>query len=285
MIFKIKKASTLFTIVCSVSLFFFIACNQKIKTVDNGIIFKTISEDKNYSINGKESKLNGNLKISFVYPEIYKTKAEKLKSLQKIFIEKVFTEAYVNLSPQEAVDSFSNRYMHDFNELCVEDFFDEDYRPEDEVNFLFYLNIENKIIYNQNNFVSFTVENASYNGGAHGSHSISGYVIDLNTHALLTEDAFAGINYTKNLSPIIIRKIAEANGLKETEQLENIGYNNINGMAPNGNFTLDDKGITYYFNEYEIAAYSVGITKVFIPYKEFNVYIAGNSPIAKLAGL
>ncbi|GHV08859.1 hypothetical protein FACS1894160_3850 [Bacteroidia bacterium] len=100
----------------------------------------------------------------------------------------------------------------------------------------------------------------------------------------MTENDFAGDDFEQNMSAVIVQKILEANELNNPDQLENLGFYGSE-ILPNGNFTLNDKGITYYFNEYEIAAYFVGVTEVFIPYEELNIYIISDSPIASLAGL
>lgn len=198
-----------------------------------------------------------------------------------MFIERMFSMKYAGLSPQQAVDSFKTQYVKDFQ---GEKFTDEDYDLEDETGFQYYLNLENKITYNRNNLVSFLVKSESFEGGAHGAHGIFGYVINLNTGEYITEDSFAGINYKKNISNIIIKKIAEEKKVNDPKQLENMGYNNLADIVPNGNFTIDEKGITYYFNEYEIAAYFIGITEVFIPYEELKTFIADDdNPISALA--
>jgi len=285
-----------FTFILTTAVFFSlssISCTKKTKSNDTKVVFDSIQVNKTQSIDYKDSKLNCNLHILFTYPVAYK-KTSSLGDLQKIFIEKVFPSQYVNLSPQEAANKFSIEYIKDFQATKWSDFFDkssdgdnddDNFILEDENSFIYELSLEDKILYNKDNFVSFIVKNINYEGGAHGSNSVYGYVIDLNTGKLLTEEDFAGNNYKKNLSAIIAKKIAAAKGLDSVSQLEEIGYNAIEDIAPNENFTIDDKGITYYFNEYEIAAYFVGITEVFIPYDELKTYITDDNPISLLAKL
>lgn len=283
MIFLTSKRIYIFFVTVFIFLSFVSAsCSRNTKLSDNEVVFDTIQENRSQSIDYKKSKLNCNLHIAFTYPISCK-KPFQLNDLQKMFIEKVFPPKYTDLSPQDAVKNFSTQYIHDFQSIQFNDFFDDDYILEDENNFIYELNLENEILYNKNNFISFVVKNINYEGGAHGSNSIYGYVIDLNTGKFLTEEDFAGNNYKKNLSVIIAQKIAEAKGLSDVSQLESVGYNAIEDIAPNENFTIDDKGITYYFNELEIAAYFVGITEVFIPYGELNAYITNDNPISSLA--
>jgi len=258
-----------------------VSCREKSKSDNSGVVFDTIQVNKSQSIDYKESKINCNLHIAFIYPITCK-KTSALSDLQKLFIEKVFPAQYADLSPKDAVNNFSEKYLQDFRSIKA-----EDYVLEDENSFIYELSLEDEIRYNRNNFISFVVKNVSNEGGAQEvSNSIYGYVIDLNTGKFLTEEDFAGNNYKKNLSSIIVKKIAASKNLQDVSQLETIvGYNDIKTIVPNDNFILDDKGITYYFNEGEIAAGFVGITEVFIPYEELKSYITDDNPISSLVGL
>ena len=275
----IKKAINRHIVLSTMLLFFCASCKWNgTKDAGDTISFDTIRVDETQS--SENVNICCRLSIQFTYPIAY-SDSDRLHKLQCAFVERVFSMQYAGLSPQQAVDSFKTQYIKDFQ---VEQFTGEDYYLEDETGFQYYLDLRNKITYNRDNLVSFLVETESFEGGAHGAHSVFGYVIDLNTGEYITEDSFAGINYKKNISDIIIRKIAEEKKVDDPKQLEDIGYNNIGDIVPNGNFTIDENGITYYFNEYEIAAYFIGRTEVFIPYGELKAYIADDdNPIAVLA--
>lgn len=282
MIYTLIKKSIYGHIALSMMLLFFcISCKNNTKTGDM-LSFDTIRIDETHpQPSGKgNSNFSCRVSIQFTYPSTY-SDPDKLHKLQSVFIDRMFSMQYAGLSPQQAADSFKTQYVKDFQ---CEKFTDEDYNLEDETGFQYYLYLENKITYNSDNVVSFLVENESFEGGAHGAHSVFGYVIDLNTGEYITEDSFAGINYKKNISDLIIKKIAEKREVSDPKQLEDIGYNSIGDIVPNGNFTVDGEGITYYFNEYEIAAYFIGRTEVFIPYGELKSFIADDdNPIAVLA--
>jgi len=258
------------------------SCNIS-KSNDYEVAFDTIHVSKTESIDYKKSKLNCNLNISFVYP-VACNEASLLRDLQKIFIERIFPPEYSNLSPQEAVDNFVTQYISNYKSIKAEDFFEDDYILEDENDFIYELFLENEIIYNKNNLISFIVKNINYEGGANSSNSIYGYVIDLNTGKFLAENDFAGDNYNENLSFLIVQKIAESKELNNILQLEDIGYYAIENIIPNDNFVIDDKGITYYFNEDDIAAGFIGITEVFISYEELKNFIVKGNPVYSLAG-
>jgi len=261
-----------------------VSCLEKTKSNNMGVVFDTIQVDKSQSVDYKGSKLNCNLHVAFTYP-ITCEKASLLDELQKIFIEKFFPPQYANFSPSDAVNNFSTQYISDFQSAKASNLFDDGYMLEDENNFIYELDLENEILFSKDNLISFVVKNTNYEGGAHGSNTIYGYVVDLNTGKILTDEDLTSDNYKKKIASLLVKKIAAEKGLKDISQLESIGYNAIEDIVPNENFTIDDKGITYYFNEYEIAAYFVGITEVFIPYDELKAYLNDNSPISALAGL
>jgi hypothetical protein len=259
------------------------SCRYTAKTADNTISFDTIRVNETQPLGKGNSNavLCCRLNINFTYPNVYNN-PDKQHKLQAVFIESMFSVKYAGLSPQQAVDSFKNQYV---KYLQCEKIAEEDYNLDDETEFQYYLNLNNEITYCSDNLISFLVETENFEGGAHGSHSILGYVIDLNTGEFITEDSFAGIGYKKNVSDIIIKKIAESEEIDDPKQLEDIGYNNISDIVPNGNFTISKEGITYYFNDYEIAAYLIGITKVFILYEELENFIVEDNPISILTKL
>ena len=280
----IKKVSTF---ILTASVFFSIvsvSCTKKTKSDDNEVLFDSIHVNKAQSIDYKDTKVNYNLHIAFTYPVECK-KESSLSDLQRMFIAKFLPSQYANLSPTMAIDSFSTQYLKDFQAIRWSDSHDEDSMLEDENSFIYELSLENKVLYNKNSLISFVVRNANNGGGGSDvSNSVYGYVINLKTGKLLTEEDFAADNYKKEVSSLLAKKIAAAKGLDDVSQLKDNGYKDIEDIVPNENFTVDDKGITYYFNEDEIAAGFIGITEVFISYDELKAYITNNNPISSLAG-
>ena len=61
-------------------------------------------------------------------------------------------------------------------------------------------------------------------------------------------------NYQDNLARILVDQIAKQNNVSDAKELENIGFFSVDEIFPDRNFLVDETGITYSFNEYEIAA-------------------------------
>jgi hypothetical protein len=254
------------------------SCNNTGEQLISKIGFDTLRIDDTFRLESGKSLPEYRLTVDFVYPEISSDTA-KLRSLQSALIGKFFADNFNSLTPKEALDSFALQQRSYFQSILSEEFLDE-ISLQDSV-FAFYFNIKNKVVFCDGNLVSFLVENDGYEGGAHPYHNISGYVYSLAVGDFITEDAFAGTDYRKNLAVIISEKIRKYRNCKEDEKLEDVGFDS-NEILPNGNFTIDNQGITYYYNEYEIAPYYIGMTKVFIPFEELAIYLKSENPFTQV---
>lgn len=249
----------------------------------NDIPFSTISKEETYHLLGNAENPNCNLQLSFTYPVKY-TDKEILSKIQTLFTSSYFGEVYEQLPPEQAVDQYVKDYLEMYKEL------EEDYK-EDLRNaattpvgawYAYYETSANDIVFNKDNLISYTVSFENYTGGAHGTHSTTNHVIDLAKGEFLTEEDIFNDGFESALAKMMVDDIAEQNDLTDPKELENEGYFSIDEIYPNGNFLIDDKGITYAFNEYEIAAYVVGVTYVHFPYEKIRHLLRPESPISIL---
>jgi glycerol-3-phosphate O-acyltransferase len=107
-------------------------------------------------------------------------------------------------------------------------------------------------------------------------------VIDLKTGRRVMENEIFIDDYQDDLAKVIVESIALLNNVDDANDLEDIGFFNVNEIYPNKNFHVDETGITYTFNEYEIAAYALGATSIQIPYEKIRHLLRKESPIASL---
>ena len=249
------------------------------KTTDNDVTFDSISVDKTYHLLENPENPNCNLQINFTYPAKYDNK-DILKKIQQQFVYSYFGDGYENLSPEEATAKYTEDYLNNYKDL--EDEYKAEVAKADETPvgawFSYFEMSSDDIAYNKNDILSYTVNFENYTGGAHGAHSFTNHVIDMKTGNLIKEDDIFIEGFQEDLAQILIDRIA-----KHPKELENIGFFSIDEIFPNGNFLIDDNGITYTFNEYEIAAYVVGATNVHLPYEEIQYLLKKESPIAHLA--
>ena len=253
--------------------------------VENDIKFDSIVVNERYYLLGDSTNPFCMLESSFIFPSEYKDK-EVFNNLISYFIFSFFGEDTISTTPKDAMDNYIQKYIADYKEL-ENDFITETEilgeKPSQESWFAYYEMSTNEILYNKCDLLSFSTSIEYYTGGAHGGHGYNNHVLNLKTGKKLTEADIFTENYHDNLSRIIIEVLAANNNVTNPEELENMGYFNVKEIYPNNNFYVDENGITYTFNEYEIAAFFIGRTDVLLPYEKISHLLREDSPIAPIA--
>ena len=253
--------------------------------VENDIKFDSIVVNERYYLLGDSTNPFCMLESSFIFPSEYKDK-EVFNNLISYFIFSFFGEDTISTTPKDAMDNYIQKYIADYKEL-ENDFITETEilgeKPSQESWFAYYEMSTNEILYNKCDLLSFSTSIEYYTGGAHGGHGYNNHVLNLKTGKKLTEADIFTENYHDDLSRIIIEVLAANNNVTNPEELENMGYFNVKEIYPNNNFYIDENGITYTFNEYEIAAFFIGRTDVLLPYEKISHLLREDSPIAPIA--
>ena len=268
-----------------ISILILAGCNNTPKKADsNKVTFDSIKVDRSYHLLDNPENPNCNLQINFTYPTQVDNK-QQIKDIQRIFIQSYFGDSYVDYSPKEAAEKYTEDYLTNYKALEA-DFKSEADKAQDEpigAWYSYYEMSSNKITYNKSGLLCFTVNFENYTGGAHGSHSYFNHIINLKTGSAVTEKEVFIDNYEDDLAKILVDAIAKQNQVTDVKALENMGFFSVDEIFPNGNFSVDETGINYTFNEYEIAAYVVGVTNVHLPFGEIQHLLRKESPIAHLA--
>ena len=204
-------------------------------------------------------------------------------------------DTYAQLPIKEAVNKYVEDYglhlkdkdVSDFEQdtedrTAVMDFEGEEFDTSDRPSLPEYELLSDSILFNQKDVLCYSVYR-EYNAGTPSPvRTYTNWVIDLKTGNRVTESEIFNEDYKDDLAKIIVDAIALYNNVDKVADLENIGFYNINEIYPNRNFYVDDIGITYTFNESDIAAGALGATSVRIPYEKVRHLMRHDSPIAHL---
>ena len=172
--------------------------------------------------------------------------------------------------------------QHTEDRTAVMDFEGEEFDTSDRPSLPEYELLSDSILFNQKDVLCYSVYR-EYNAGTPSPvRTYTNWVIDLKTGNRVTESEIFNEDYKDDLAKIIVDAIALYNNVDKVADLENIGFYNINEIYPNRNFYVDDIGITYTFNESDIAAGALGATSVRIPYEKVRHLMRHDSPIAHL---
>lgn len=112
------------------------------------------------------------------------------------------------------------------------------------------------------------MKQSAYTGGAHGLYSEDFYNIDLSDGHIISLSDICDKSQTSALIDAIVKQLEvvyKCTSLKQLQDKHNIFMlSDEPVMAANFYYAAD--GITFVYNEYEIAPYSEGIIKVTVPY-------------------
>lgn len=289
----------LFIIMCII----FTSCNNTGRSMfkaDNGLRFDTVSIAKQYHLESDTVNPSCNIDLFFVYP--VESAKMPLPELQKIFVQNVFGFPYDSLTPPDAAKKYVQNYIDNYindartysesaDEIARLNTLIPDLHVEDSENdpggnyFTYFEMLSDTIVYDKYDVLAFQVRQSNRKGGAESYNSYHNYVMNLKTGELLTENDIFNPGYDKALQTLFATSLMEQNGVKTVSELEDLGFFGVDEIAPNRNFLVDEKGITYIFNKGEYSAYQLAAPVIFIPYSSVRSLLRENTVITKLAGL
>ena len=268
-----------FGLIACMAVFFSCKKTQPVN-VENEVTFDTIRMMNVYHLDGDSTKPSCSLKIKYIAPVKF-TDENILHRMQRELNVAVFEDELLGLvSPEEAAKKFTLNYIQNYKEEAKTRFPDWAESHETEDYFSFYKTIETTILYNNSDLLSYQISSMDYKGGANSYTAYKNVVVDMETGKLLTEEDIFEPGYEKALNKIIIDKILAQNKAKKPEDLLEYGYWGIEDLTSNGNFSVDNKELTYIFSQGEYSAPSLGEIRIVIPYREIYPILKSKSPIS-----
>jgi hypothetical protein len=133
-----------------------------------------------------------------------------------------------------------------------------------------YLETNGKVNSNTKNVLSYAIGQSMYTGGAHPNTYLAFYNFNKeNGNQVTLADVF-GANFDNALNKIIDTEFRKMKGLSATDNLQDKAGLFENKITYTNNFAIEKKGITFYYNAYDIAAYVYGPTDLFIPWENLT---------------
>ncbi len=258
-----------------------LSCKEKPKTEAKALTLASSSITTKVNLDNDTSKLSLTISVAIDYPSGYADPAI-LKKARRVVLMDFFPEIdSVFATPDEVL----NAYIKDYKAFFFES--ESAYASMEDEEGMFssdpwYNHQHMKVRYNTNFLFSYTVAIDRFSGGAHGEKKYINTVVDLRTGKKVTEDDLFTEKAKALVAGLIVDKIMKQHDLKTIEDLEEIGYFDLKELDLNNNFYLTDKGLTYTFNEYDIAGYAVGTTEVFLDFKGLSGYLRPGNPFAHI---
>ena len=192
--------------------------------------------------------------------------------LLKDFIANSVGKVYANKSSiEEAVNAYTKSEIKKYKrEICGS-------TPESKIIGESWMNHEyftkNKILYNAHGILSYSNYMYTFTGGAHGMNTTSCFVYDF------YENQEIGINsiFEEEYIDEVLALIKEQLALHQGAESIDMSYVNVTE-----NFYVDNEGMHWIYNPYEIAPYAVGAIEVVLPYSKIENYFIENTPIKSI---
>ncbi|TLU83469.1 MAG: DUF3298 and DUF4163 domain-containing protein [Chlorobium sp.] len=160
-----------------------------------------------------------------------------------------------------SIESLAANFLQDY----------EKYRKDFPVNWPYEFELDGSVLFNRSGVLAVGLSCYSFTGGAHGNSHTEYFVFDVRTGRRLgLRDVFIE-GFEETLNKLIDRRFRQMKGLSPEDRLDNAkGTLFENYIHFNRNFAFTDKGVSFYYNQYEIAAYAYGPTIIDLTYHELQ---------------
>ena len=202
-------------------------------------------------------------------------------SLQRLFAAYVL-ESGDSLSLQDAMRQVVSNSMHQYDFMKEPVSRDEADESEEMATLKYATSTRVTPIYNMNGIVTFervdvVKKNDKITSITHRYYSFdteSQTYIDVNR--LFRDDAVADV------CQLLKQQLLAQNNASGNEQLNDLGYFNVENITVSRNFYFDDKGVTWSYLPNELAVEAVGEPKITIPYDDLKSALCENSIIERV---
>ena len=263
-----KKGTTILLIALLIAGCWLASCSNTGQPSRN-LQFEEITLSKSEHLFADESKPACNLSIDFAFVNNANTIGAK-DSINAYLLSALFGKKYQQLSPQEAMEGYAKEYVTNYRadlepmiQKDIDNHIDKDqltawYSYEQE--------LKGSIETYKGMLLSYCTYKNEYSGGPHGMYTTEFTNLNLSTLQPILLDELFVEDYQETLTELLWYQLALDNGVETRDELEEMGYATTGELAPTENFYISEDGITFYYNVYEIAPYSMGPTQITLSY-------------------
>ena len=263
-----KKGTTILLIALLIAGCWLASCSNTGQPSRN-LQFEEITLTKSEHLFADESKPACNLSIDFAFVNNANTIGAK-DSINAYLLSALFGKKYQQLSPQEAMEGYAKEYVTNYRadlepmiQKDIDNHIDKDqltawYSYEQE--------LKGSIETYKGMLLSYCTYKNEYSGGPHGMYTTEFTNLNLSTLQPILLDELFVEDYQETLTELLWYQLALDNGVETRDELEEMGYATTGELAPTENFYINEDGITFYYNVYEIAPYSMGPTQITLSY-------------------
>ena len=118
------------------------------------------------------------------------------------------------------------------------------------------------------NLISLSLDSYGYQGGAHGYGASAYYTVDLRDGKILNDTILFGKDNLKEVEKLLREDIKSRVASDEDSEGYLTLLVGVDAIVPNNNLFFTSEGISYLYNQYEIAPYAAGQIEISLPYEQ-----------------
>lgn len=273
-------------LVISLSIIGFLFSCSKMKTgkSDDGksaVIVKTqqLSDNSSFAMsNGERCTIVADATID--YP-VNAGEGVPVDSLQRLFAAYVL-ESGDSLSLQEAMHQVVANSMHQYDFMREPVAKGEADEADDMATIKYATSTRVTPIYNRNGVVTFERVDVVKKNDKVASVTHRYYSFDVTTQSFIDLNMLFRDDALPDVCQLLKQQLLAQNNASGNEQLNDLGYFNVENLTVTRNFYFDDKGVTWSYLPNELAVEAVGEPKITISYDALKSALCDDSIIERL---
>ncbi|MBQ3362358.1 MAG: DUF3298 domain-containing protein [Muribaculaceae bacterium] len=204
-----------------------------------------------------------------------------MDSLQRLFAVYVL-ESGDSLSLQDAMRQVVSNSMHQYDFMQEPVAKDEADESSDLATLKYATSTRVTPIYNRNGVVTFERVDVVKKNDKVTSVTHRYYNFDVETQTFIDVNRLFREDAVADVCQLLRQQLLNQNNVSGNEQLNDLGYFNVENIMVTRNFYFDDKGVTWSYLPNELAVEAVGEPKISIPYDDLKSSLCDDSIIDRL---
>ncbi|MBQ3243159.1 MAG: DUF3298 domain-containing protein [Bacteroidaceae bacterium] len=166
-------------------------------------------------------------------------------------------------NPETAIDMYVDARKNDFNSLYpdyvnVKNMGESTFWPD------YNYEISGEFIPSREGLICCKINKVVFEGGPHGLESTYYVTFDSKSGKEVTLDDIFKENYNEELCSLLVDAFVKQLGVSSFDEVREMGFFEDMDLYATSNFHINDKGITFHYNRYDIAPYAAGESVVTI---------------------
>lgn len=256
--------------------------NGKVKSGDGkpAVTLKTqqLSDKSTFKLsNGERCTIIADASIDYPVATIQGTAVD---SLQRLFAAYVL-ESGDSLSLQDAMRQVVANSMHQYDFMEEQTSDDEAAEGDEQATLTYVTSTRITPIYNKNGVVTFERVDVVKKNNTVTSVTHHYYSFDVETQTYIDVNRLFRDDAIADVCQLLKQQLLKQNNATGNEQLNDLGYFNVENITVSRNFFFDDKGVTWSYLPNELAVEAVGEPKITLPYGELKDFLCDDSIIER----